>query len=318
MSDDTFSGSDFSAAASASSAAASSPATEETTAPVTTESTDPAATVQAAATDDTTTPPVTEQQGPIPFKVHHTALENARQKAIEEYKAKVGWAESVNREHVEQMQRMGQLYATDPKAFVRQFLSEGTADPELAAIIREETARLHQRREPQAELADKPIPIVGENNEVIGTLQDVVERMLAKRIDPLQQDLDTRRQRETHDAEQREVEALIAEETSNIRESVFTLPEFEAHKPEVLAKAREYVDANKRISVEAALHRAYNAIVLPKLAKTERAKVLGDLQSKPAASSVSPSSGTTAIPKPDSQKDWTELFAEKAAAAGLA
>ena len=321
MSDDTFSGSDFSAAASTSSEAVSAPATEETTAPVTTDTTDPAATVQADATA-TVEPPVGDTKpvpGVPPEKHWPTILENARTKAKEEalaeYRAKVGWAEQVDRSHIEQMAQMGQLYATDRAAFTRQYFAEALADPELAPVIRSEAARILGQRTTPAE--PEPIPILNDKNEVVGTLQDVVERMLSERLTPFEQDLQTRQQREQAAEDARQQDALVQQETESIRQSVFTLPEFEPHKAEILAKAKDFLKADSRVSVEAAMHRAYAAIVIPMLAKSERAKVFNDLTKKPAASSVSPSSGTTAIPKPDSDKDWTELFAEKASALGL-
>ena len=90
-----------------------------------------AATTQPAESTETQAPvnPSVDAKGPIPFDVHKTALENARTKAVAEYKEKFGWAEQVDRALYEETAQIGHLYRSDKPAFFRQLLSEAAANP---------------------------------------------------------------------------------------------------------------------------------------------------------------------------------------------
>jgi 16S rRNA C967 or C1407 C5-methylase (RsmB/RsmF family) len=110
MSDDTFSASDFESEASASSEPAATSTPAESSAPADAAAQPGAATTQPAATTTDQHQHRTDQtRGPIPFDVHKTALDNARSKAVEEWKQKYGWAEQVNQADLQEAIRIAQL-----------------------------------------------------------------------------------------------------------------------------------------------------------------------------------------------------------------
>lgn len=317
---DSFSSVDFDTATSAT--ASSEPAAAETVAAVpdaaqtaTTESqTDPAATPQATVA--TTEKP----KGPIPFDVHHTALENARVKAIEEYKAKVGWAESVDRAAVEEAARLGDLYQRDRPGYIRQILAEALTDAELAPLVRSEAARVlagarGQQAQPSTEI-EPDIPVMDETGRVVNhafsaeKVKALVDRAVAHALAPVNE----RFTKEDTATAHREQLQQIETESTRIFSTVSKLPHYETHKAEIakaLAVLPDSLDTR-----EAALL-AYVNVVIPNLSKTERISVLKDINQKTSAATVSPSGGTTSVGKPDADKSWEDLFAEKAAAAGL-
>lgn len=329
MSDDsTISGSDFSEAASASSTEAASTATEESSAaPVTTESSaDPAATVQADATA-TTAPLTTDKpKGPIPFEVHHTALENARTKAkdeaLAEWRKTHGWAEQVNRAEIEALAPMAQLYQRDRPAFVRQILSEGVADPEVAALIRSEAARFLGSRAPAQESTEiePDIPVMDESGRVVNhaysatavkqLVQRAVEEAIGKKVAPLEQDYQARQKHAERAAYNKRLDDAVKADERFVE----SRPYWKDHKAAI---QKLYAETPSFVTLRDAYYHYVEHTLLPNLSKTERTKVVNGLTEKVAASSVSPSSGTTALPIPDDQKSWEELLREGAAQMGL-
>jgi len=131
----------------------------------------PAATSPAAAT---VTPPV---ESTIPLERHEAALRNAREKAAQELRDKVGWAESYKREQVEQAMQMLAALNRDPKAFSQQLIRELQStddptdpDPDLVsqdgkhraysadavkAIVTNALARFEKKLRPTVEFATK-------------------------------------------------------------------------------------------------------------------------------------------------------------------
>lgn len=317
MADDTFSGSDFESAASAtaspdSAAVETAQSTGETTAQTAEPaSLETAATGQAAAAT-TTVSELKGKQGPIPFDVHHTALENARTKAVEEYRQRVGWAEHVPREQFEQMASWYNRAASDPVAFALDVIDELAANEEHAPVLRSRAGRLLRAARQQQPTHDPDIPdveILDGQGQSLGKLRDVVERLVAARVGPLEQDKQTREKREKEAAYERELDAYTTRESARIRSAVEKLPHAKDHWAAIVEKAKTYPD---EIPVGEALRDAYHEVVMPQLSTLERKKVLADISQKPAASTVSPSSGTTAVSKPDAEKGWEELFEEKA------
>jgi len=65
-------------------------------------------------------------------------------------------------------------------------------------------------------------------------------------------------------------------------------------------------DARPDWSLQDAYLHVLHTTILPGLSKTERTKVLADLNQKPAATTVNPSSSTTSASKPDSDKSWED------------
>ena len=123
-------------------------------------STDPAATAQAP-TDPTAVHP-SAKEGPIPFTVHKTALDNARAKereaATAEFDAQYGWAKSVPRETIQHWSGIAQKMATDPAGFLETYFAEAANHPQYRESVRSWAARTLAARAPQSQPAQQPMP----------------------------------------------------------------------------------------------------------------------------------------------------------------
>jgi len=262
-----------------------------------------AATTQPAETTTATAPvhPSAEKTGPIPFDVHKTALENARTKAVAEYKEKFGWAEAVDRSAYEEAARIGQLYQRDKPAYIRQVLAEAVNDPTLAPLVRSEAARvLGSRQQPAAPQAIEPdIPVVDEQGRTVAQafsaervkalIAQAVADAIGKEVAPIKADFQTRQQQEQ--ARQQQAEAQKASNT--LYEQVTTeLQGFKEHEAEIAA-VFEKIPGDPAT----ALYRAYAQVVIPKLQAAGQAKALEDLKTKAAASTANPASATVAATK---------------------
>lgn len=322
-----FSGADFSAAVSATDSPASptpdvSPAAPEpTTATVTTEPPAPAATVQA----DATASPVPEKpKGPIPFDVHHTALENARIKAREEIQKEWephAWVKDakLTRDDITSWSRIANRMSTDKIGFIRDYIAEvQQQDPQAAAQLRSEAARiLSAGRRPAVDLSPD-VDVYGENNQVVARtfsadrvkaiVDHAVNEAIGREVGPLKQDHQRRVSAEREAAQTQRITAAADAVMQDVKD---ILGDDKAAYTEVDKLMAQHPDWT---ATKAAWH-YHKTVVLPGLSKTERTKVLADLSQKPAATTVSPSSSTISAPKPDSEKSWEELFREKAAAA---
>jgi hypothetical protein len=267
-----------------------------------------AATTQPA--DATTAPapinPSVEKTGPIPFDVHKTALDNARTKAIAEYKEKVGWAETVDRAAYEEAAKIGQLYQRDKPAYIRQVMAEALANPELAPLVRSEAARVLGTRAPQPQSAVPDIPIVNEQGQVVGNLREIVSQHLAefaaKELEPIKRDYATRQQAEQTRQEQAQLHTTV---TTLYEQAIADLPQFKEHEQEIAA-ALDKIPGDPGT----ALYRAWTQVVLPKLNAASQAKTLDSLKTTAAASLANPASAAvTTAKRPRSFNDpslsWT-------------
>ena len=90
----------------------------------------------AASTVPATTPQAAPAQvqpptaGPIPFDVHHRALENARTTAVSEYRQRFGWAEQVPQQQFQQVATFLSTLQTNPIGFVQQLIADIQRDPQ--------------------------------------------------------------------------------------------------------------------------------------------------------------------------------------------
>lgn len=322
MDDSTFSGSDFESAASATASPEASAAdpqiagTDSSAQPAGTATTDPATTAQAATATTVSEKP----KGPIPFDVHETALKNARAKerdaAIAEWRQQHGWAEQADRAAIEEAQRLGQLYQRDRAGYIRAIVSEALSDPELSPQIRSLAGGvLAGGRGPQAPTFEPDIPVYDERGQMVaqtfsaGKVQDLVKHAVAEALGQEVGPIKDRIKRADDAAKAAAAERALDDEADRVTATIAKLPHFAEHEAaiaEAIGQMPPGVDYR-----EAGLL-AYINVVLPQLSTTERKRVLADINQKPSASTVSPSSGTTAIPKPDSEKSWEELLEEKA------
>lgn len=258
----------------------------------------------AATTAPDATQAGTSAQGPIPFDVHKTALENARTKAVAqaqaEFEQQYGWAKSVDRTAVSEAQRLGQMYQQDRPGYIREVLREAMSDADLAPLVRSEAARVlgsRQQQAPQADSMEPDIPVMDAAGNVVaqtfsaGKVQQIVQRAIedaiGREISPIKQDFQQRQQQ----AQQAKVEQEISTAATGYYDTAISeLPHFKEHEAEI-AKAMESIPGDPG----QALHRAWAKVVLPKLQATHQSQALDSLKTKAAAStSVNPASAVVA------------------------
>ena len=325
---DDFTGADFSAAASATASPEASTPDVSSAAPTTAAppvptgtSTDPAATVQAGQAASAS--PVSEKpKGPIPFEVHDTALQNARTKTRAEVDAEwqpYAWAKNVPRETWESQVALAQRISTDPIGFLADFVQELQSHPTHAQQLRSHAGRIlsSARGAPAVDLHPDLVVDDGQGRQIATFSADRVQAIvnhsvteaLNREIAPLKQDYSQRQAVERQAAVQQEIntkaDAIFAEVTDILGDDT-----------EAYTAVEQLMTQHPDWSAPRAAWHYHKTSVLPNLSKTERTKVLADISKKPAASTMSPSSGTTSAPKPDAEKDWVDLFREKAAALG--
>lgn len=264
----------------------------------------PAPTETAATAQAETTP--TESAGPIPFLAHKTALENARKKerdaVTQELQSQYGWAMQADRAAIEQAQHIGQLYAQDKPAFIRNLLAEAMGDPNLAPLVRSEAARALGARTQPPQPADQDltpdIPVMDANGQVVAQtfsaekvqqiVQQAVQQALDREVGPIKQDFQTRQQREQAEREQQQFQQTVQDIYS---EAADVLPGFTEHEAEI-AKVFATIPGDPA----KALRAAWKQVVGGKLGNVDQVKAttLKELQTKAAAASVNPAA--TAIP----------------------
>lgn len=309
---ETFSGADFTAAAGeSSSAAAESVATVDTSVPQGAATTEP--TAGPAALTSSTDP---AEPGPIPFKSHKTALDNARTKAIEDWRIQHGWAEHVDRQAVQQAQQIGELYTRDRAGFVRQMLADAANDPDLAPVVRSEAARLLGGGRAQAAPNLTPIAVQMEDGQTLGLYTaDQIGALKEQWMDAMRKEMAPAMSA----AEQIQQANRVAQANSfatGLTGEMATMPGFEDHKGEIGQEVRrliaQYPPNDPRTDdpafLETALFRAYNRVVVPKLDLASKRSVLHDINQKASASTVNPGAPSTSAPKDMKDMSWSEAF----------
>jgi len=275
-----------------------------TPAPATPEG-DPSATATEAAPTDASA------QGPIPFTVHKTALENARTKATEqaraEFQQEYGWAQNLDRQSVESAMSIGQMYQQDRPGFIRQVLAEAMSDADLAPLIRSEAARAlssgrgQQQAAPQAPDLSPDIPVMDSEGRMVAQtfsaekvqqiVQHAIQQAMDREVGPMKADYQSRQQQEqAHQARQ----ALETATTDIYQEAVDVLPAFKEHEAEI-AKVFATIPGEPA----RALRAAWKQVVGGKLADAGRVKAdyVTELQTKAAASGVNPAAAAIAPSK---------------------
>ncbi len=299
-------------------ASANAVPSEATTAPP-----DTGATVPAAATAPPERPDP-KPAGPIPLDVHTKALENARAKATAEWERDYGWAKQVKREDYDQAVALAKRATGDKIGFIREYLAEIQADPQYAQALRSEVARALGNRggnggapaQPDVAITDEQGNVVGQAysaQATVALVKQAVEQALAAHKQELAPVIQTHKTlAEQHQA------ALDKAEGDTFAKGLYTelssLPQFEAHKTaigaEVVRIIGQYPANDPRINepafLEATVMRAYNRVVLPKLASSERSAALHDLTTKAQGAGVVPGNSTIGAPKDLKDLPWEE------------
>ncbi len=327
MSDD-FTGADLSSAMSASSEPAAPAPESVSTPPETPAAATGTATTQPAVT--TPTPP-TKPQGPIPFDVHSRALENARVKAAEEYKAKYGWAETADRQAYEQAIALARRTTADPVAYVKELIADLQNHPQYGPELRSEAARALAAGRSAPTMPEPDIAVTDENGNVVGRtysadaqakrdawLESQFMAKVSEQIAPLVQThktLEAQRQQARDEAEGQKFASTFYGELKDY-------PHFEANKKaigaEVVSLLQQYGDdprTNDPAFLEAVTLRAYHRVVTTKQDALSRQAAVHDLTTKASGNGVTPGRSPVGVPKRSDDGRFTaaDIAAEFAA-----
>jgi hypothetical protein len=271
---------------------------------------DPSAQPEGATTppaDPTTaesaTPPSTTQ-GPIPFAVHKTALENARTKAGEEavaqYRQQYGWAERIPADTIQEWSGIANLMTSDPPAFLDKFFGEAAAHPTHGPAVRSWAARTLASRAPKAiDLSPDVTVQDDQGREVAKTfsadrvqaiVQHAIQDALGKELGPLKQDHQQRQadqQRQAVERQQTQQRQQLETQADAVLADLADLLDVTADTPPDQAKAL-YDEIEALLAADQTLtpHRA--AMQVARTKGTAQKKVLDDLKTRAAAQGVNP------------------------------
>lgn len=267
--------------------------------------------------------------GGIPPERHKAILENtrakAREEALAEWRQQYGWAEQVPREQLENWSQTAQQMAADPVGFLQRFQAELQNHPTYGPQLRSHAARTLGSRQAVQDDDAEPQPDLETED---GRYKTYSGEQLAKReawlkrqwMSEVQQELAPLKQShaEVQEARQRElIEHASDRFAKRELESVKALPHYDTYKAEIKAKFAAMPQPEHPAGYSAQLLRAYVETVVPLLSKTERSKVLAEMQTRGSASTASPSRPSTSAPIPDSQRSTADLVREEFERAGM-
>ena len=254
-----------------------------------------AATAQPAETTTPADAPLTPvDAAPIPFDRHKSILDGAYKErdALKQELDQMAWAKTVDRAAIEAFSPVAQLYQSDRVGFIRQVMAEGLTDPQTAALLRSEAARVLGSR-PSAEPDLSPdIPVYDDTGKEVNRtysasrMQQIVEKtiqdVLAKDMAPLKADYDSRQRQEQAAKATAELNARVDD---IYQEALTVLPGFKEHEADIQkAFATIAGDPAK------ALRAAWKQVVGHKLGLADQVKAqqLDELKQKASAGSVNP------------------------------
>lgn len=278
----------------------------------------------AAPATQATAAPITDSTGEPPKERWADILENqrktAREDALKEWRQQHGWAESVNREQLQQMSEWYGRYQGDPGAFLETAYQEALQHPVHGATVKSRIgkmlASMRAAQTPEPEI-EPDIPVMNDQGQIVSRtysadamkkiVAQAVQAAIGKEVDPLKQDFQSRQE----SAKEQQHREYIASESARIKASVMGRPLAEKHWPAIQAKARELVQANDKLSAGEAVLGAYLEVVGPLLSQSAQADVLSDLQKKATAQTVNPGSPAgTAKPKFKNFEDAATYYAQ--------
>jgi hypothetical protein len=264
--------------------------------------TDAGSAVQSAQTTGTTTDS-TDREGFIPRARFDEV--NTRLQELKTFKEQYGWAESVQRDQLEEMSQWYGGYKGDPAEFLERAYQEALSHPVHGPTVKSRIGKLMasmRAQQQQAEPTFEPdVPVMDANGQIVTRTYsaDLVKQMLAheieKRLDPYKQDLETRKQRAEREQRQEQVNARADADIAYVK----ARPGFAKFQKEILAAFQ----ANPKMTIRD----AYDAVMDAKLPAEAEAKVLSDLQQKAHAQTVNP--GTPSGSAPPTFKKFSEAHA---------
>lgn len=327
--EDTSLGADLAAAmgdTSTQTPAVETPPTVDTPAPPEAATTAPAGETTAPTTTDTT------KQGPIPFQVHHTALENARAKTRAEVEAEwkdIAWAR--NPRAAEVVQRVLASDGDPLRFFAQQFdelAAHAVYGPQLRSFLGQRFGALRGRSQPAVEEPPTPdVEIRNDQGQVVGHtfsaeaqarreawLKQQWMQEVTQTFAPRLQTLDTIQQ-------EREVAATRQQADYFGRtffEELSALPGFSNEKhgkliAEELQRTPLPENAHPDV-VRARAYQAYAKVVVPELQSQAVRSAVATQEQKATVNTASPQTGSTGTPKTYADMTWAEAFQHEMAA----
>lgn len=200
----------------------------------------PATTAQPAP-DPNATPDPSATQGPIPFAVHKTALDNARTKAaneaIQSYRQQYGWAEQIPQKTLQDFSHIANRMSQNPAAFLENYFQEAANHPQHGPAVRSWAARVLGSRSSQAQTPDltPDVQIVGPDGQVSGStfsaervqaiVQHAVADAIGKHVTPLQQAESQRQQQARQQAAQQQQQQIAQQLDAAVDTTIADLAE---------------------------------------------------------------------------------------------
>lgn len=283
--------------------------------------------VEAIFTGDTSK--AAKAPGPIPFDAHKTALDNARTKALAEYKEKYGWAEQVDQAAVKRAVEIAQQSTQDPIGFLTSYLKDLQQHPVYSAHLQQlaRQALEHQRagvtEEPKADLEYQmpngqtvALYSAGQQAKREAWLQQQILQQAQQSIAPVFQTVQTLQQQAATAQHQAEVAHFVDAKSKEVL-TWAGMDDPDNRKAVADALQAAQIDPNDDVQVSLATEAAWRQIVVPKLLSGSRQAVLHDIhQQATAGRTVQPGQASTKPAK--SMEDMTTAEALRYAATQLA
>lgn len=262
-----------------------------------------ATTAQAAAIDPTGVHPSPEtKEGPIPFVAHKTALENARVKereAVAKEWEPYAWAKQVPQASLDRMSNIAQRMTTDRVGFLDSYYQEVANDPQSAAEVRSWAAKTLGSKQGRSVANDVPdVEIVGADNQVIGNLKDIVQRVVDAQTGPLKE-AEARRVAAQQETDRRaEIQAWQAKASAQTDATLDELKDIVGWASDtddaLLAEIGQLLAKDPALSPHKAAIQVRKAKVDPTRDAKSQAAVLDTFKTKAAANAVNPASAVVA------------------------
>lgn len=273
---------------------------------------------------DATTTDAAKPAGPIPFEKHQRALDNARTKAVEEFRA----ANPLSTLPVE-TQREWSITArqmhSDPVTFTRTYLDAvKVQNPQAFAAIQKELGASFQPA-PVDAMPEPDVEIVNAQNQVVGKTYSAEQ--LAKRdawtkrqtmgeIDERYKPLLDEREKKVAADRQAEVAKQTEQQTNVTLTHVAAILKLPKDSPKertdaIYRHVVETMDANPGMDARDAAALVYDKHVAPSLAEHARLAAI-DTQKRKAAGNTSVGTGVAASPtRPRNPKELAAFMAQQ-------
>jgi hypothetical protein len=243
------------------------------------------------------------KQGPIPFDVHSTALENARTKTRAEVMAEVerdlGWARQVSRESLTNMSQIATQINTDPVGFLNRMAAELANHPTYGPQLRSSAGRTLAGG--AATSLDPDVTIVDDKGQPVGKtfsaervqaiVKQAVSEAIGREVQPLKSEYEQRQAAEKTQANLREINEKADTAIARMTEILDGRNDLWAHVDALLAQGKDPIDSALAVRKQ---H------IVPGQTKSAEAAAADMMKRKAAgntANGAGTSTATTARPK---------------------